>query len=898
MKQLLLFLLFILWVYLDAAAQSSVIQGKVTDSTSQTILEGAEVLLIAQGRSKSALKTHSGNKGFFFRNLMESRYAVVTNLLGFSIDTTYIEVRSSDTVCLNIRLCPLQNELGNVIVKAVTKPITLKGDTVSFNAESFAPGPGSLAEDLFRNLPGVSVDKDGNITFQGERVDKILLNGQEFFLSDIKNANSLPAEMIASIELFKTQSDRARFSGIKEISKTNTLNIKTKKGMDNAWIGNFYAGKGRKKNYAAGGSFTKLAKDIMLKGTFKLNNINNRFVGVENKNPAAQTGIQSTADFDVNLMKKWGDKLVANFSLTGNNQKIEAIRITDRRTIFNDSSLLEERSGVGGSHSQNYPVSLKFTYNPNSRNQWEFTSGITTVKSSIYSLDTASIYILRKDGIRYINSSTQVRNTSEQSSDQFSNQLEWRHRFIKPGRTLQLSVGHVSHKGKGAGSLFSVLNNFSTGDSSILSKHSNQQYTENNVGKRYSSSVTYTEPLYKDNILMITYTLDTKFYYNDKRSYEYDSLLGGYFRPAPLTTNVFQNNATTHRIESSLGKVSGKINYSLGLNWQYTKQDNSTAYPQYFIKQHFVNLFPKASLHIITSRRQRVNLDYLGYSEAPDIAMLQPIPDLSNPLLIVSGNPNLKQVFNHNLSVGFNAVSTKSFNSILSGISGAVTQNKIVPSVILLPGGVQQQTYVNVNGVYNVGVATFYSFGFLSKKNGKRNSGSIHTRLFYGRDVGFINGNRNNIYSFTWAQTLKVNYGISRFISADFSGSSDLSFYRYSMNSTQNSRTWNQNAIMNLSCKLPLGFYIQTGFLWTRLGSSGILPSQTNSILNAAIYKRLFAGQKWQVRLSAFDIFNSGKNVIQGAAQNHIYTTRTNQLQRMFLISLVYNYKVFPAKTK
>jgi hypothetical protein len=302
-------------------------------------------------------------------------------------------------------------------------------------------------------------------------------------------------------------------------------------------------------------------------------------------------------------------------------------------------------------------------------------------------------------------------------------------------------------------------------------------------------------------------------------------------------------------------------------------------------------------LNINLSQGKAININYYGSSSSPSIDQLQPLPDISNPLLVKTGNPDLKQQFNHSVNIGYNAFSMKSLQGIMLSMQADMIQNQIISSTTLLAGGVQQLQSANVNGAYHLGTMGTYSFN-LSKIKTRQSTGSFSTHLRYGHDIGMVNGEQNISNNVTWGQSLKLNYSMGPRFLADLSGGIDYTGYQYSIRPEQNTRSWSQNATLNINCELPLGINIQSSYMWMHLGTSGLLPSQSTGVLNAAIYKRLFAKQQWQLRLSGFDLLNTNRNYSQSAAANYVYTQQTNLLQRMLLVSLVYNFKYFPNSKK
>ena len=897
MKISFLFLFAFLGTQSLAVAQSAIIKGQVRDSVSQSAVEGADIFLLRKDVRKPLFQTRSDSNGFSFRNLSAGSYRLVIAAAGYVNDTVMLALNTGDSTQITALLQSADNELDGVVVKASPKPITVRGDTVAFNADAFAVRPNAQLEDLLRKLPGIDVDKDGNITMQGEKIDKITVNGKDFFLGNIKQANSLPAEMIASIETFGTQSDRAKFSGVKENSKTKTLNIKTRKGMDQAWFGNAYVSKGQDNNYATGGVFTRFGGERLLAGNLKLNNINNRFLGVESKNMGAQSGIQSTFGLDLNYREKWGKKWIASAAVNTSNQKTDVLQTTSRRTFFSDSSLQENRLGQSRNTTENYPAHVMLIYNADSLNQFQLTSSVTIQRGNNSSQDTATTQTLLNNGSSYLGSRTQTDNDLQQRSVNLNNQLEWRHRFIKPGRTFQWSLSQSLQSGSNPGSLFSVLNSFDNAGNPLQNTVTNQRFSQSASGNGLGTSVMFTEPVSPNHSVSFSYSFNTQLQKSDKNSNDFDSTTGAYDKPNALTTNRFNNRNTSHKLEGSYGMNTKTLNYQLGMGWQYSTLDNLNFSPDRHINQHFTNLFPRAMLNVTVASGKVVSVNYNGSSNAPSIEQLQPLPDLTNPLLIKTGNPNLKQSFNHSINASFNSFSLKSFNGLMLSLDGDLVRNQIVSSTILRAGGVQEQQYMNVNGTYHLGTMASYSFG-LGTSKGAKNSGSVSSHLRYGHDVGIVNEVENIANSFTWGQTLKLNYSIGTRLISELLGGFDYTGYKYSVRPEQNTRSWSQNATFNLSYELPLGINIQGSYVWMHQGTSGLLPSQSTGILNGAIYKRLFKKQQWQVRLSGFDLLNTNRNYTQAAAENYIYTRQTNQLQRMLLLSLVYDFKLFPGLKK
>lgn len=135
--------------------------------------------------------------------------------------------------------------LDEVIVRSEAPPVTLVGDTVQYNAGSFKTPPNASVEQLLKKLPGVQVDKDGTVKAQGQTVNRVLVDGKEFFGKDPKMATkNLPADAIDKVQVYDRQSDQAQLTGFDDGNSEKTINLKLKKDKKKGVFGKIMAGGG------------------------------------------------------------------------------------------------------------------------------------------------------------------------------------------------------------------------------------------------------------------------------------------------------------------------------------------------------------------------------------------------------------------------------------------------------------------------------------------------------------------------------------------------------------------------------------------------------------------------------------------------------------------------------
>ncbi|NJM25192.1 MAG: carboxypeptidase-like regulatory domain-containing protein, partial [Bacteroidia bacterium] len=153
---------------------------------------------------------------FEIKNIAKSDYLVKITFVGFRTYSKKITAPDAGDVDLGkIVMTPKSEELDEVVVEGEKAPVTIKKDTIEFNAGSFKPKVNDNVEGLLKKLPGVEVDSDGGITAQGEQVQRVTVDGREFFGRDPKLATrNLPADAVDKVQIFDKKSDQAAFSGI------------------------------------------------------------------------------------------------------------------------------------------------------------------------------------------------------------------------------------------------------------------------------------------------------------------------------------------------------------------------------------------------------------------------------------------------------------------------------------------------------------------------------------------------------------------------------------------------------------------------------------------------------------------------------------------------------------
>src|SRR5262249_33420166 len=148
----------------------------------------------------------------------------------------------------------------------------------------------------------------------------------------------------------------------------------------------------------------------------------------------------------------------------------------------------------------------------------------------------------------------------------------------------------------------------------------------------------------------------------------------------------------------------------IGLEFSQLRNDNLSSHRT--LRQDVVNWFPSASLHLDLPAEQTLSAGYSGNTIQPGITQLQPVNDLTNPLIILSGNPDLKPSFMHQANIEFRKIDLETRRSFQIAVNGTYTERKIVSSTAYGDGGVQTQRWINASGDWNISGNAAYGFSF------------------------------------------------------------------------------------------------------------------------------------------------------------------------------------------
>ena len=242
-----------LFLLLTTTAVQAQVKGTVVDSAAKTPIDKAVVGLVIKTNPTDTIYTFTNEKGeFSFTPVPAGNFSVVISNSGYGTVAKFVPIAQQEKT-INVGYIILATRaklLDEVVVESA--PIIVKEDTIEYRADAFKTKEGAVVEDLLKKLPGIQVDKDGNVKAQGKSVTRVKVNGKDFFGGDLKTATKeLPANIVDKIQVIDDYGDQATVSGIKDGDPDKIINIQLKKDKNKGFFGRVTAGGGTQERYQA-----------------------------------------------------------------------------------------------------------------------------------------------------------------------------------------------------------------------------------------------------------------------------------------------------------------------------------------------------------------------------------------------------------------------------------------------------------------------------------------------------------------------------------------------------------------------------------------------------------------------------------------------------------------------
>ncbi|HKB44060.1 MAG TPA: outer membrane beta-barrel protein, partial [Chitinophagaceae bacterium] len=478
-------------------------------------------------------------------------------------------------------------------------------------------------------------------------------------------------------------------------------------------------------------------------------------------------------------------------------------------------------------------------------------------------------------------------NTANNKGYTFRNELIYRKKFNRRGRTFSLSLQTSLNESNGDGSLSSITDFYNLNGSLIKADTLNQLNTTESGLRGYNAKAIYTEPLWKRTLIEFSAGKSDSKSTAQKITYDHNKQNGKYDQLNKPLSNDFENTYGYINTGIRMRTQKRKYNYSFGATWQQAELEGKviTGVKDSLISKTFRNILPNARFQYNFSKFKSLSLNYSTSTNQPNMSQLQPVPDNSNPLNIREGNPYLKQEYTHNIMGHLNLVSPYKNKNLFAFFNMQATQNKIVNYDTVNQLGVKRTKPVNVNGVYNLSSTISYSMPVRFLKG----TIEISSNTGYFKGKQFINTVGNNIKTLSLGPEIRLDMNPNDKLNLSISSGLNYNKTKYSLQSSLNTNYLSQEYNASIDWQMPKGFFFATDFTYT-INSQRTAGFNTKVPLwNASISKQLLHFNRGEIKLSAVDLLDKNIGISRSTNQNFIEDSRVKTLRRFLLLSFTYS---------
>lgn len=883
--------------------QTTKIKGTVQDSLSGSI-PGVSVMLI--GAQDSILKSFAvtNSEGIFtLTGIKSGDYLLKATFYGYIPYEQKLVVDAEDQIEMGV--ITLQNKtLNTVTVQGEYIPIQIKGDTIEYDSRAFVVQEQDMVEDLLEQMPGIEIGEDGSIKAQGKDVQKVLVNGEEFFGDDPTIATkNVPANSVSKIQVYDKTSDKSEFTGVDDGEETTTINIELKDDRKRGMFGNFdlaggmdipyqnltrYKAKGNVHYFVDKWQFSVIGMSNNINETgFSMRDYMNFMGGAQNMarggfvdfggpmpiSNGTDDGFLNSNSTGINLNFKPSDKTTLSSSIFLSVFDKNYLKELDRLTYYADSTIATNEIVDQQSNNLSNRMNLKFEQKFDSTQYLILYFDGSWNRAEYYSGSYVLNYNAANDSANDFNTSINQNNFNYD----FSSRLDYSKKFNKSGRFLEFNAGYSASNNDFDNRLSYVNTIFqSTGniELAVLQNQYNLEATSNmNFGALYS------EPIGKRQLLQFGANYDRS---TESRNRE-----------------VYDISASDELINAGLTGQGDYENYRIGgtLTHKYIGKKIKTTFDAEFVNltltganiftsnKNYQYLLPRFQLNWEIGKKADMRLNYRTSLTVPTLNQLQPLPNNTTPSEIILGNIKLIPEYNHTVSLRYHSFNEYNFTFFFASLNGTYTQNNITYSQSINEFYVRELTPENIGDEKSA--SAFLTLG--------TSLYPIKTKFKISNSSNVSNG----LVNLNAVQDQYTSYSSSVRLTLDNIGKKVFNLrggvgYSYSLNTYLNNSSFN-NSFNTYDYFASIGYNIKDRWeLETDFTHSFFPNFTTNSeimIWNARVGLNLLKSRKLQVYVSGMDLLNQNTGISQYYLQN-IYEQETTQtLARYVMVGMKYSFQ-------
>ena len=902
------------------------LSGTILSKTDGQPIEMATVRLFALNGTDSTLvqgaQTHYDGL-FILNNIHAGKYRLIVSSIGFNEHSQWVEMKNNNLDLPAIRLTEQVQHLAEVSVQGKAAEMTVKGDTIEYNTAAYQVAENANVEELLKKMNGVEVDKEGNVTINGEEIKAVRIDGKKFFGDDVQTATkNIPAEMIDKIQVIDEKSEMAKLTGFEDDETERIINLSLKKNRKKGIFGNYSGALGADMvadngqwfdydnqfisndfRYAAN-IFTNLllgeTQTTIIGSANNTNEIRSRRgrgpFGGQNAGitRSENIGVNSNADLTSKIEKK-DDKTSlllggdASFNHSNNNTRT----ISQRDSYSEEATYIDRDSTNKLSQSWDAQMRLEMEYQIDSMNKLILRPQISYTNSTFAQTND---YTFDRDSVR-INDGYQRKNSLQEDINA-SMRATYNHKFAKQGRSLTMRANVNFTNTKGQTDTYAWDN--------LLNRAQVDQNTQSgNNALSYSLRTSFVEPLYqKNHLLEMVVSFSGNNRHSIKNQYSMDSVTGSYQYDS-VFSNELSNNMYTEQLELNYRWVNQKIDLTAGARVLATQTHSTTYYGGLLARDTLYNRWnwaPNMNFKYKFGSKEFARIIYRGTSRHPSITQMEPVRNNSDAMNETVGNLGLQPAFNHNIFAMYSRFNQEKFSSMMTGLRANITQDALVNNTIYDQTGKRYMQTVNADMIpWSIG-ADFMSNTPFHKKMFQFHS---RTAVSYNQRVAYVlreqdadaiaqmiasnnlplgDASRTGNFRMSSDLTLRFTHEI---VDIGIKNTNIYSLTHNSLNKKNISHVGDWIISGDVTFHLPKSWNIATDIAYTsRSGYEG-LDDVNELIWNFSVDK---TWTNSTLTLKVYDLLNDKKNIVQTVNETSVSYQKFNTLPTYFM--LTYTYKL------
>lgn len=898
--------LLLLWLAATSAfAQNKAsVKGRLIDSATHAPLEYATVAVVHAKDTSLIAYTLTDNKGTFALNSLPLNTAtkIIISYVGYHTFRQHLDYRNGPVKNFG-ELLLSSKSLTEVIIHGERSPVVIKKDTIEFNAEAFKTRPNAVVEELLRKLPGVQVNVDGSIEVNGKSINKLLIDGKQFFGNDTRVATkNLDADLIDKIQVYDDrENDPDHKLSDTEVGKI--INLKLKSKIKKSTLGKIYAGGGSRDRYEAAGILSNFRDTLQVSLIGMANNLsktgfsrnelyNMGGFGRSGGDPVydgtfggqSWGGMEKVASTGVNINNDYGQKLKINllYFYTNTNRINNQKGFNERTlidTLLSSSSLYnsdrtENKHAIGGLIEWKPDTLLRFRYE--SKLNLSSNKNLNTSFGNSFNNFTPKL------------NETNAKQTENTNQNSFSHAFSFHKRLKRKGESFSINHNLSLNQNTSGNFSYNELISFTSSIRSEILDRFADHHTKTSSG---NVSLNYNLPLTKK--LTAEFSANSRYARNTDilQTFDKNKLNDTYDLFLPNQSNELNRTTFTQSLSPQLNyQLNKKYSLRAGINVEYQNVSNKFNSTVADINKEYYNFFP-----VLNFRGPGFSISYNQRLDLPAISQMQPIVREYSQLYRFSGNPDLKAGRVHQFSGNLYTYNyAKQFNyNAYSSLT--LSENNIVQKASVDGNGATSSTYVNRNG----GLRAYFS-GNAGKQFKKSQHWQIglnaNIYLNMRKSAFFLNADEGVQYNYDFniGQGINFNYHELLSINTSYNFRNSTTEYKEVNYRTISSNTHTLGA--DLSLRWPKRVIIdgKYNFNYNPQVAQGF--SKSTNILNLSLALQMLKKDRGQLKLSVYDLLDQNIPVYRYAYNNVVSTSETEILRRYFLLTYQYKLNIFKSK--